>query len=186
MQQNRTNHKIKSSRKNNTALNRVIERNLRKMIYLRMKARRERRLQDRIADFITSFSGRMSFVTIHLVWFGVWILVNLGFFGLHPFDPYPFGLLTMIVSLEAIFLSTFVLISQNRLSQEGEHRSELDMHISILAEHEITLALQMLDAIQDKMGIENTNKVELEDLETEIKPEDLLERIEKLQQSGKF
>jgi uncharacterized membrane protein len=165
----------------NHALNLVIERNLRKMIYLRMKSQRERGLHERISDQITSFSGRMIFVYIHVVWFLAWILVNLGFFGIRPFDPFPFGLLTMIVSLEAIFLSTFVLISQNRMSQESEHRSDLVMHISILAEHELTLALQMLDAIQDKMGIETANKDELADLETEIKPEDVLAEIERLQ-----
>lgn len=165
----------------NHALNLVIERNLRKMIYLRMKAQRERGMHERIADQITWFSGRMLFVYMHVVWFLVWILLNLRLFGIQPFDPFPFGLLTMIVSLEAIFLSTFVLISQNRMSQESEHRSDLVMHISILAEHELTLALQMLDAIQVKMGIETANKDELADLETEIKPEDVLAEIERLQ-----
>jgi uncharacterized membrane protein len=172
----------KSDDENNRALNRVIERNLRKMIYLRMKAQRERGLQERIADVITSFSGSMAFVYLHILWFGVWIGVNTGIFGIRPFDPYPFGLLTMLVSLEAIFLSTFVLISQNRLSEESEHRSDLVMHISILSEHELTLALRMLDAIQDRMGIETERKDELADLETEIKPEDVLAEIERLQE----
>ena len=84
-------------------------------------------LQDRIADVITSFSGRMIFVYVHVVWFGAWILLNTGSLGVQPFDPYPYGLLTMMVSLEAIFLSTFVLISQNRFSREAEHRANLDM-----------------------------------------------------------
>lgn len=167
--------------KKNQSLNLVIERNLRKMIYLRMKAMRERGIHERIADLITSFSGRMIFVYIHVLWFSAWILFNIGLFDLKPFDPYPFGLLTMIVSLEAIFLATFVLISQNRMSKESEHRSDLVMHISILAEHELTLALRMLDAIQDKMGIETERKDELADLETEIKPEDVLAEIERLQ-----
>jgi uncharacterized membrane protein len=86
------------------------------------------------------------------------------------------------VSLEAIFLSTFVLISQNRLSQEAERRAELDMHIGLLAEHELTRVLQMLDAIQDKMGIENDEDSELADLEMETRPEDVLAEIERLQQ----
>ena len=77
--------------------------------------RRRRRASSslRIADAITAFSGSMRFVALHVVWFGAWILLNL----LIPFDPFPFGLLTMLVSLEAIFLSTFVLISQNRHDQ---------------------------------------------------------------------
>lgn len=100
---------------------------------------------------------------------------------MRPFDPFPYGLLTMIVSLEAIFLSTFVLISQNRLSQEAEHRADLDMHVGLLTEHELTRVLQMLDAIQDKMGIENDEDSELADLEMETRPEDVLAEIERLQ-----
>jgi len=96
--------------------------------------------------------------------------------------PFPYGLLTMVVSLEAIFLSTFVLISQNRLSQEVEHRADLDMHIGLLTEHELTRVLQMLDAIQDKLGIENDEDSELADLEMETRPEDVLAEIERLQQ----
>lgn len=80
----------------------------------------------------------MIFAYVHIIWFAVWILLNTGSLGVRPFDPYPYGLLTMVVSLEAIFLSTFVLISQNRLSQEAEHRADLDMHIGLLTEHELT------------------------------------------------
>ena len=78
-------------------------------------------MQDRIADAITAYSGRMLFVYVHIGWFGLWILLNTGRFGVLPFDPFPYGLLTMIVSLEAIFLSTFVLLSQNRLSLLYRH-----------------------------------------------------------------
>src|SRR5512145_2304612 len=93
--------------KDNPALSKVIERNIRTIIHLRTKSERERSLQGRIADAITSFSGRMIFAYVHVVWFGVWILLNTGRFGVRAFDPFPYGLLTMIVSLEAIFLSTF-------------------------------------------------------------------------------
>jgi len=172
---------IRDSTKDNPALSKIIERNIRTIIFLRLKAARERSLQDRIADAFTSFSGRMVFVYVHVVWFGVWILLNTGRVGLHPFDPFPYGLLTMIVSLEAIFLSTFVLISQNRLSEETEHRADLDLHIGLLTEHELTRVLQMLDAIQDKMGIENHEESELADLEMETRPEDVLAEIERLQ-----
>src|SRR5512134_3337590 len=87
--------------KDNPALSKVIERNIRTIIHLRTKAARERSLQGRIADVITSFSGRMIFAYVHIVWFGVWILLNTGYFGVRAFDPFPYGLLTMIVSLEA-------------------------------------------------------------------------------------
>jgi uncharacterized membrane protein len=104
-------------------------------------------VHDRIADTITSFSGRMGFVYVHIVWFGLWLLLNTGRVGVRAFDPFPYGLLTMIVSLEAIFLSTVVLISQNRLSGEIERRADLDLHTGLLTEHELTRVLQMLDAI---------------------------------------
>jgi uncharacterized membrane protein len=166
--------------KDNPALNQVIERNIRTIIHLRTKAARERSLQGRIADAITSFSGRMIFAYVHIVWFGIWILLNTGRFGVRVFDPFPYGLLTMAVSLEAIFLSTFVLISQNRMGAETERRADLDLHIGLLTEHELTRVLQMLDAIQDKMGIVDHHESELADLEMETKPEDVLAEIERL------
>lgn len=172
----------KTSRAKKRALNVAVGRNIRKMTGLRIKAARARSLQDKIADFITSLSGNMVFVYLHVLWFGFWILINSGKFGLKPFDPFPYGLLTMIVSLEAIFLSTFVLISQNRSNREAAHRAELDMHMSLLAEKELTRVLQMLDAIQDKMGIGNDDDVELADLEVETKPEEVLAEIERLEQ----
>jgi uncharacterized membrane protein len=117
----------------------------------------------------------------HIVWFAIWLLLNTGHLGIRAFDPFPYGLLTMIVSLEAIFLSTFVLISQNRMSVEAEHRSDLDLHIDLLAEYELTRMLQMLDAILEKMGIENDQDAELAELESETKPEEVLAEIERLQ-----
>ncbi|MGC1378838.1 MAG: DUF1003 domain-containing protein [Anaerolineales bacterium] len=167
--------------KDNPALSKVIERNIRTIIHLRTKAARERSLQGRVADAITSFSGRMVFAYVHIVWFGIWILLNAGWFGLRAFDPFPYGLLTMIVSLEAIFLSTFVLISQNRLAEESERRADLDLHIGLLTEHELTRVLQMLDAIQDKLAIVDHANSDLADLEMETKPEDVLAEIQRLQ-----
>ena len=169
----------------NPALSNVIERNIRTIIDLRLQAARARGLQDRLADAITAFSGRMVFVYAHIVWFGLWFVLNTGRFGVPPFDPFPYGLLTMVVSLEAIFLATFVLISQNRLSAEAEHRADLDLHIGLLTEHELTRVLQMLDIMQDKMGIENHADSELADLEMETRPEDVLAEIERLQQRAR-
>jgi uncharacterized membrane protein len=183
MQQSRLNQaQPGDNAEDNPALSKVVERNIRTIIQLRLQAARARSMQDRIADAITAFSGRMAFVYVHVVWFGVWILLNTGRIGVRPFDPFPYGLLTMVVSLEAIFLATFVLISQNRLSEEAEHRADLALHIGLLTEHELTRVLQMLDAIQDKMAIENHENSELADLEMETKPEDVLAEIERLQQ----
>ena len=91
--------------------------------------------QDRIADRVTSFAGSLNFVYIHAVWFGLWILLNVGALGAAlAFDKFPFGLLTMIVSLEAIFLSTFVMVSQNRQSERADVRSQLDFETNLRAE----------------------------------------------------
>ena len=165
----------------NPALADVIERNIRTVTRLHREAAERRGFQDRIADAITSFSGRMPFVYFHIVWFAAWILANTGKFGIRTFDPFPYGLLTMIVSLEAIFLSTFVLISQNRISDEADRRAHLDLQMGLLTEHELTRALQMLDAIQDKLGIENDADIELAQLEMETRPEDVLAEIERVE-----
>jgi uncharacterized membrane protein len=169
----------------NPALSNVIERNIRTIIGLRLTASHERSAQDRLADGITSFSGRMVFVYVHIFWFAMWIALNTGQLGVQPFDPFPYGLLTMIVSLEAIFLSTFVLISQNRFSREAEHRADLAMHIGLLTEHELTRVLKMLDAIQDKLRVADDQDSDLADLEMETRPEDVLAEIDRLQQRAK-
>ena len=93
------------------------------------------RAQDRAADQITSFAGSLNFVYIHSVWFGFWVLLNIGVLGASlKFDKFPFGLLTMIVSLEAIFLSTFVMVSQNRQAARADIRSELDFETNLRSE----------------------------------------------------
>ena len=97
----------------------------------RVRLRRLRNWQDVVADKVTSFAGSLKFVYLHAVWFGVWILDNIGAFGSHKFDEFPFGLLTMIVSLEAIFLSTFVMVSQNRQAERSEVRSQVDFESNL-------------------------------------------------------
>lgn len=165
----------------NPSLSHIMVRNIRTIVDLRKSAADQRGPQDRIADAVTAFSGRMVFVYAHIAWFGLWIALNTGRFGVPVFDPFPYGLLTMIVSLEAIFLSTLVLISQNRQSQEAERRSDLDLQMDLLTEHELTRALLMLDMIQEKLGLENEADPELAELEREVKPEDVLSEIERLQ-----
>ena len=164
-----------------SALSHIMMQNIRTIVDLRQRAAGQRGLQESIADAVTAFSGRMLFVYVHIVWFSLWVALNTGRLGLPVFDPFPYGLLTMIVSLEAIFLSTFVLISHNRLSEEAERRSDLDLQMDLLTEHELTRALLMLDMIQEKLGIENNTDAELVELEQEIKPEDVLAEIERLQ-----
>lgn len=113
----------------------------------------------------------------------VWLLLNTGHLGMPHFDPYPYGFLTMVVSLEAIFLATFVLISQNLLAKEAERLTDLGLQIGLLTEHELARVLQMLRAIQNKIGITNDEDSNLADadLEMETKPEDILAEIKRLQ-----
>jgi uncharacterized membrane protein len=135
---------------------------------------------------MTDFSGSMAFVYIHAVWFGLWFLLNLGIFRiphLTQFDPYPFGLLTLIVSLEAIFLSTFVLIAQNNLSAVSERRAELDLQVNLLAEQKSAKVLELLDTIAREMDAVHRRFNYKPDAETEAlklspEPQDVLNVME--------
>ena len=128
----------------------IMRKNISAVVKAQQQVTEARTTQGRIADAITTFAGSMAFVYIHTVWFGLWILLNIGLIHIpdvSEFDPFPFGLLTLIVSLEAIFLSTFVLISQNRLAHASERRAELDLQVNLLAEQKATKVLEMLDQI---------------------------------------
>jgi uncharacterized membrane protein len=167
----------------NPSLPHVIQMNIRKINQVRANTMRNLGLQDRVANAMTTFSGSMHFFYLHIVWFLGWILCNTGAFGVTVFDPFPYGLLTMVVSLEAIFLSTFVLISQNTLGKEATRLSDLGLQTGLLTEHEMTRALQMLRAIQTKIGISSDEDSALANagLEMETKLEDVLSEIDRLQ-----
>lgn len=163
----------------NPALADVIERNIGIIELLRREAEDARGFQDRFADWITAWSGSMGFLFIHLAWFGGWIVCNMGLVpGVKPFDPYPFGLLTMVVSLEAIFLATLVLISQNRQAQQSDQREGLDLQIDLLAEYEITRMLRLVDKMAEKMGIEDAFDEEIDQLCLPVAPNVILKEIE--------
>jgi CRP/FNR family cyclic AMP-dependent transcriptional regulator len=113
----------------------------------------------RVADWISWFSGSMMFLTLNFVWFVIWIAINTWDFGVPQFDPYPFGLLTMIVSLEAIFLSCFVLISQNRQAEKDRVRADIEYEINVKAELEIAHLHEKTDRIYAEM-LEHFNRIE--------------------------
>jgi CheY-like chemotaxis protein len=170
-------------REDNPALSQILQQNIRKIIRVRQNATSRLSFQNRIANGMTSFSGSMAFFNGHIVWFALWIILNTGHAGIAAFDPFPYGLLTMVVSLEAIFLSTFVLMSQNLLSKETERLTDLGLQTGLLTEHELTRVLQMLQAIQSNLGISNDEGSERADadLAMETRPEDVLAEIERLQ-----
>lgn len=162
----------------NTRLAEIVERNITTLVMLKRHRSRQRTLEGRVADGITGFSGSMLFVYIHVGLFALWMVCGNGVLGIPKFDPYPYQLLTMAVSLEAIFLSTFVLVSQNRMAIEADRRADLDLHVDLLTEHEITRALKMLDAIQEKLGISDPEERELRELEKECTPTAVMEHLE--------
>ena len=105
----------------------------------------------RVADWIAWFSGSMPFLMINGAWFIIWIIINTAPLGIRPFDPYPFGLLTMIVSLEAIFLSCFVLVSQNRQAEKDRVRSDIEYEVNVKAELEVAHLHEKADRIYENM-----------------------------------
>jgi uncharacterized membrane protein len=157
---------------------RIVERNIQALLERRRKDDAAKSLEERVADTVTRFAGSMLFVYIHFALFALWIIWNLGWIGLRPFDP-SFVVLAMFASVEAIFLSTFVLISQNRMSAQAEKRAELDLQVSLLSEHEITRLITLVAAIAKKMNIEDAKNEEIEELSKDVYPEKVMETMEK-------
>lgn len=155
----------------------VIDRNIAALIARRHAEEAQKTAQDRVADAITRFTGSIPFVYLHLALFGAWIVVNLGWTPLPRFDP-SFVVLAMFASVEAIFLSTFVLISQNRMAALNDKRSDLDLQISLLAEHEVTRVLQLVISIAEQVGVEHAEVPELEELVQDVDPEVVLDRLD--------
>jgi uncharacterized membrane protein len=118
----------------------------------------------RFSDALTRTTASASFLALHAIWFAGWILWNTGAFGLRPFDPFPFGLLTMVVSLEAIFLSIFVLMSQARESAIGELREELTLQVNLRMEEEVTKTLQLVAGLYTRMGYRVSDDSELTEM----------------------
>ncbi len=156
----------------------VMERNIRELMKLRQQAEKEKTPDEHVADKITKFAGSMIFVYIHMAGFALWIMYNKGLMGIKPVDASFTGLM-LFASVEAIFLTVFVLIRQNRMNQLADKRSNLDLQVSLLAEHEITLLITLVKAIADKLNIEEARNPEIDELTRHVNPEQVLETIEK-------
>jgi uncharacterized membrane protein len=157
----------------------VLDRNIQALRERRERDRREASAQAKIAEAITRFTGSMAFVYLHLVVFGFWIIANLGWIPGAPRWDESFVVLAMIASVEAIFLSTFVLISQNRMQELADARADLDLQISLLSEHEITKLATLTVAIAEKLGIEAAGDEELAEVQQTVAPEAVLDEIER-------
>jgi uncharacterized membrane protein len=128
--------------------------NINTIVKIEEEAQLQRTMADRISDMIANFVGSIPFVLLHLVWFGLWVTINVGvILGKWRFDPYPFALLCMLVSLEGVLLSTFVLIKQNRMSQRADQRAHLALQINLLSEKELTKMLQLQQLICARLEI---------------------------------
>jgi uncharacterized membrane protein len=156
----------------------VLDRNITRMQERRAQEERQATLSERMSDSITGFAGSMTFVIIHAVAYGTWIAVNVGVIpGLRPFDP-SFVMLAMEASVEAIFLSTFVLISQNRMMGAAAKQSDLDLQINLLAEHELTRLVSLVHAMAKKMGVDPVDETEIAEIKQDVSPEAVLSGLQ--------
>jgi uncharacterized membrane protein len=157
---------------------RIVERNIQALLQRHKQEEKQKTFEERLADSVTHFTGSMLFVYLHLALFGIWIIWNLGWIGLRPFDP-SFVVLAMFASVEAIFLSTFVLISQNRMNIQADKRADLDLQVSLLTEHEVTRLITLVTAIAKKMDIEAAYHPEIDELAQDVHPEKVMDTMER-------
>jgi uncharacterized membrane protein len=156
----------------------VLERNIQALQLRRQREEKEATVEERLAEAVTRFTGSMRFVYLHLAFFGFWIVANLGWVPSVPaWDP-SFVVLAMVASVEAIFLSTFVLISQNRMAAAADKRADLDLQISLLAEHEVTRLVPLVSGIANRMGVKTEADADLEEITQDVAPEAVLDELE--------
>ena len=142
------------------------------------KADAKRTPSDKFADLLTAKFGTVAFLSLNVIWFVVWIVINTGKTSIEPFDPFPFGLLTMIVSLEAIALAIIVLISQNREARISELREEIELQLSTISEGEVTKLIGLMAILLEKQGV----KIDDPEVKKMLKPIDSAEMIRQLEQ----
>jgi len=155
----------------------LTQRNIEVVRKLEEAANEERTTSDRVARMVARFCGSMTFVWVHVIGFSTWITLNL-LPGVNHIDPFPFTFLTFVVSLEAIFLSTFILISQNQDTRISDRRNHLDLQINLLSEQENTKMLLMLQAIAEKVGAEIEPDEDMTVLAQETELEKVVAQIE--------
>ena len=144
------------------------------------KADAKRSGSEKFADLLTVKFGSIAFLVLNIIWFAAWILINTGKVpGIVPFDPYPFGFLTMVVSLEAIILAIIVLISQNREGRVNELREEIELQLNTISEGELTKLMNLMAVLLEKQGVNIKDDPELQKM---LKPIDSAELIRQLEE----
>ena len=149
----------------------TVQKNIETILELEKAAVKSRSVAEHIADKVTTFAGSTPFIIIHVLWFGIWVLLNCHVLPqIQSFDPFPFSFLTLVVSLEAIFLTLLVLMSQNRMTKEADSRAHLDLQINMLNEQETTITLRTVQKIAKHLGLDDENEENIKELceETDI------------------
>jgi uncharacterized membrane protein len=154
----------------------VVDRNIEALLARRRTHDQNKSFGDRIAGAVTAFAGSMSFVYLHVVVVAGWVAWNSGWFRVRRADP-SFSMLAVTASIEAIFLSTFVLINQNRMNQLADERADLDVHVGLLTEHEVTRLITLVAAIGRKLNIDEADAPEITDLQTDTRPEQMMKAM---------
>ncbi len=158
----------------------VTEQNVRTIADLERAAIENRSVTERVSDGITRIIGSLPFLAAHVVGLLAWFAVNLKLVpGLRPFDPFPFGILTLIVSSEGVLLAIFVLISQNRMTRQSNQRAHLNLQISLLAEQETTKLLQEMRSLRERLGVGDGGDDEALRLSERTHLQTLAEKLEK-------
>jgi uncharacterized membrane protein len=156
-------------------LDREIRSNILKIAEIEEAQKSSLSIGEKVSEVVAAFRGSMAFVYVHIAWFTLWILLN-SVFRSARFDPFPYTFLTLVVSLEAIFLSTFILISQNHETQLTERRNHLELQINLLEEQENTKMLDLVRRIAVKVGVDHEDR-EIAALLQPVEPKILLEQI---------
>ena len=155
----------------------ITHRNIRAICEMEQEALNNRSRTERFGDLLVANAGKLWFIALHAVWFGVWMVLNTAAPRAERFDPYPFSLLTMVVSLESIFLSLFIMMSQARSNLQADRRNHLDLQINLLSEDENTKVLQMLQALCEYHGLKLGKDPEISQMAKETQLKDVLEDL---------
>lgn len=160
------------------ATNSVLERNIEALLNREDQRNRQQSAPERLAAAVTRFTGSLYFVYIHLAVVGFWVAVNAGWTPLDKFDP-TFVLLATIASVEAIFLTSFVLITQNRMQADADRRADLDLQVSLLTEHELTRLITLVRKLAERADVDVSSDRELDEIQRDVAPERVLDTLEK-------
>lgn len=160
----------------------AVQENIETILKLEKEAVQNLSTVEHIADKVTAFASSSPFIILHILWFGGWILINGKVTSwITPFDPFPFSFLTLVVTLEVIFLTLLVLMSQNRMTKEAHKRAKLDLQINMLAEQETTMILRMVQKITKHLGLEEEKGNSIKNLSEETNINNMAKTIDENQ-----